>query len=54
MSAGVCGSYFDSDDVAGLLESNFEDLSTRAAADLPFTDQVCHLRWIPLWTDEHK
>lgn len=54
MSAGVGGSYFDSDDVAGLLESNFEDLPTGAAADLPLTDQVCHLCWIPLWTDRHK
>ena len=41
-------SYFDSDDVARLLESHFEDLSTGAAADLTLTDQVCHLCWIPL------
>lgn len=44
------GSYFDSDDMAGLLESHFEDLSTGPAANLPLTDQVCDLRWIPLWT----
>lgn len=49
VSAG--GSYFDSNDMVGLLESHFEDLSTCATADLPLTDQVCHLRWIPLWTD---
>lgn len=50
MSAG--GSYFDSDDMVGLLESYFEDLSTGPAANLPLTDQVRHLGWIPLWTDE--
>lgn len=45
-------SYFDSDDVAGLLESHFEDLPTGSAADLPLADQVRHLRWIPLRTDK--
>lgn len=43
---------FDSDDVAGLLESHFEDLPTGSAADLPLADQVRHLRWIPLRTDK--
>lgn len=46
VSAGE--SYFDSDDMACLLESHFEDLSTGAAADLSLTDQVCHLCWISL------
>lgn len=50
VSAG--GSYFDSNDMASLLESHFEDLSTGPTANLPLTDQVCHLRRIPLWTDE--
>lgn len=44
------GSYFHSDDMGGLLESHFEDLSAGPTADLPLTDQVCHLCWIPLWT----
>lgn len=50
VSAG--GSYFDSDDMASFLESHFEDLSTGPTAYLPLADQVCHLRWIPLWTDK--
>lgn len=50
VSAG--GTYFDSDDMASFLESHFEDLSTGPAAYLPLTDQVRHLRWIPLRTDK--
>ena len=50
VSAG--GSYLDSYDMARLLESHFEDLSTGPAADLSLADQVCLLRWIPLWTEE--
>lgn len=41
-------SYFDRNDMARLLESHFEDLSTSPAADLPLAEQVCYLCWIPL------
>lgn len=41
-------SYFDRNDMARLLESHFEDLSTSPAADLPLAKQVCYLCWIPL------
>ena len=40
--------YFDGNDVARLLEAHFEDLSARAAADLPLADQVGHLRLVSL------
>lgn len=50
----VAGPYFDSDDMASLLEPHFEDLSTGPTANLPLTDQVCHLCWIPLWARKQK
>lgn len=48
LSRAPPGSYFDSDDMAGLLEAHFEDLSTGPAANLPLVDQVRHLSWMPL------
>lgn len=46
------GPHLDSDDVAGLLEAHFEDLSTGPTADLPLIDQVRHLSWMSLRAEE--
>lgn len=50
----AAGSYFDSDDMASLLEPHFEDLSTGPTANLSLIDQVCHLCWMPLWAQKQK
>lgn len=46
--------YFDSNDMACLLEAHFKDLSTGPTADLPLTYQICDFRWIPLEKQIHR
>lgn len=40
--------YFDCDDMACLLESDFKDLTTCSTANLALADQVCYFGRIPL------